>query len=368
MIRVLQVFASLNMGGAESRMMDVYRNIDRSAYAFDFLTMQLGAQYYEEEIKRLGGKVIKIAPPRDDGPFKNLRNMERIMREGNYDAVHAHTSYHCGTVMLAAKRAGIPVRISHSRTTGSKHSGLASKALLKTGKLLIKRYATDRLAISEEAGSYLFGSSDFTVLPNAIDLKKYENVDARPADGLRTEFSLTDAMPVIGQVGRFDSMKNHGFTLKLFSEYLKSHPSAKLVLIGDGPLRPEREADAESLGIRDRVVFTGVRGDVPIWMNLFDLLLVPSVFEGLGGVILEAQAAGTPVIKSDSFTDAADLHIGLVKKCALERPKDWLKAMEGQWPAPSKRSIDEAFYTTGYSLNSCINTMCAIYMNSKRKN
>lgn len=361
MIRVLQVFASLNLGGAESRIMDVYRNIDRTAYAFDFLTMQQEPQYYEEEIKSLGGNVIKIAPPREDGPLKNLRTMELVMREGNYNAVHAHTSYHCGTVMLAAKRAGIPVRISHSRTTGSKHCGIASKVLLITGKLLIRRYATVRLAISKEAGSYLFGSSDFTVLRNAIDLKKYEKMDAGLADALRAEFSLTNAMPVIGQVGRFDSMKNHGFTLKLFSEYLKAHPSAKLVLIGDGPLRAERESDAESLGIRDKVVFTGVRGDVSTWMSLFDLLLVPSVFEGLGGVILEAQAAGTPVIKSDSFTDAADLHLGLVKKCSLKRPEEWLDAMEGQWLVPSKEAIDEAFCTNGYSLASCVDAMCRLY-------
>lgn len=363
MIRVLQVLASLNMGGAESRMMDVYRKIDRTKYAFDFLTMQLEPQYFEEEIKALGGRVIKIAPPRQDGALKNLREMERVMREGNYDAVHAHTSYHCGMAMLAAKKAGVPVRISHSRTTGSKHEGIAAKALLKVGKVLIKRYATDRLAISAEAGKYLFGNSEYTVLPNAIDLSRYENITQEMLEALKTEFSLYDASPIIGQVGRFDSMKNHGFTLQLFSQYLKQHPKAKLVLIGDGPLREEREADAKSLGISDNVIFTGIRKDVPTWMNLFDLLLVPSVFEGLGGVILEAQAAGKPVIKSDSFTDAADLNIGLVTRCPLESPEKWLDEMDKTSKAPSPDVIREAFRVSGYSLGSCIDTMCGLYEN-----
>ena len=362
MIRVLQVFASLNVGGAESRMMDVYRHLDRSKFQFDFLTMQLEEQYFENEIRALGGKVIKIAPPRQSGTRANLKAMTKILKEGKYEAVHAHTSYHCGMVMLAAKRAGVPIRISHSRTTGSKHSGKKAQIMLGIGRFLINRYATDRLAISNEAGEYLFAKKIFTVIPNAIDLSRYEKRNDSVIEEQKREFSLLDADVILGQVGRFDNMKNHGFTLKLFKEYLKKQPKAKLVLVGDGPLREQREKETQELGLRDRVVFTGVRSDIPDWMYLFKCLLVPSVFEGLGGVILEGQAAGTPVLKSDSFTDAADLDIGLVERCKLDDLQSWLNALDHLPVAVERKAIVDAFDRTGYSLTSAVTSFCKIYL------
>lgn len=362
-IRVLQVFASLNMGGAESRMMDVFRCIDRTKYQFVFLTMQTERQYFEDEIRQLGGEVIKIKPPRESGVVHNLKEMTSIMREGHYDAVHAHTSFHCGMVMLAAKRAGIPVRISHSRTTGSKHGGMSSKLMLSAGKLLIKRYATQRLAISKEAGAYLFGKSVCYVLPNAIDLTKYEKAAPDAVQRLRNEFGIINTDLVIGQVGRFDPMKNHGFSLQLFSELLKDHPRAMLVLIGDGPLREEREHDAQRLGIADRVIFTGVRQDVNLWMQLFDVLIVPSVFEGLGGVILEAQAAGTPVVKSDTFTNYADLQLGLVSQCSLDSTSAWIAAIERKPQIPTQETIAAAFQKRGFSLGAEVEYLMRCYEN-----
>ena len=361
MIRVLQVFASLNMGGAESRMMDVYRYIDRNEIQFDFLTMQLEEQYYEDEIRRLGGRVIKIAAPRDSGTLQNLKELTKIMREGKYDVVHAHTSYHCGMVMLAAKRAKIPVRISHSRTTGSKRQGKKTQLMLKLGRFLINRFATCRLAISWEAGIYLFGKKQFTVLPNAIDLRKYEQVDDAAIAALKAEFHIADSDIVFGQVGRFDVMKNHQFTIKIFSALYKKCPNTKLFLIGDGPLRKQCEEEAAKLDCADRIIFTGVRSDVCHWMHIFHKLLVPSLYEGLGGVILEGQAAGIPVFKSDSFTDAADLGLGLVSRCKLNDIEDWLTKLETSAERPEKSCIVQGFYDKGYSLDASISTLTGIY-------
>lgn len=361
MIRVLQVFASLNVGGAESRMMDVFRCIDKEEFQFDFLTMQLEDQYFEQEIRSLGGNVIKIASPRDSGTVKNLKELSRIMREGNYDVVHAHTSYHCGIVMLAAKRAKIPVRISHSRTTGSKHQGKKAQIMLRLGRFLIGRFANQRLAISKEAGEYLFGHHSFSVLPNAIDLRNYEAIDQAVVASLKKEFGISDSDLVLGQVGRFDEMKNHGFTLELFSAYFRKHPNAKLVLIGDGPLRRQYEEVAARLACSDRIIFTGVRSDVAYWMQIFHKLLVPSTYEGFGGVILEGQAAGIPVLKSDSFTDAADLNLGLVCRCRLNNVEDWLLQLERELSVPSAAQIKAAFFEKGFSLDGEIHTLGEIY-------
>lgn len=351
----------MNMGGAESRMMDVYREIDRSKYEFDFLAMQTGEQFFDEEISRLGGKIIKIAPPRKSGAFRNLKVMTDIMKRGGYAAVHAHTSFHCGAAMLAARLAGIPIRISHSRTTGSKQSGTMAKLRLKIGRALIKRYATCCLAISTEAGKYLFGNAKFKVLPNAIDLSRYTDVNEIDVQVRRTEAGLQKEDFVLGLVGRFDRMKNQSFALRLLLELLKSMPHAKLVFVGDGPLRESVEEQAKTFSIADHVRFMGIRNDVPVWMNVFDVLLVPSLFEGLGGVILEAQAAGTPVVKSDSFTNESDLSLGLVSCCSLESIPQWIEAIRKSKRATEKDRIFDRFEERNYTLSSEIETLCCLY-------
>lgn len=360
-IRVLQVFGSLNMGGAESRMMDVYREIDRSKYVFDFLTMQTGTQFFEAEINDLGGKVYKIAPPRESGALKNLKEMTDIMKRGGYSAVHAHTSFHCGPAMLAAKRAGVPVRISHSRTTGSKQNGALAKLRLKIGRALIKKYSTCRLAISTEAGKYLFANAAFQLLPNAIDLSRYADVSEADIQSRRTEASLQQDDFVLGLVGRFDRMKNQSFALQILSELLKSEPNAKLIFVGDGPLRESVEAQAKALNLTEHVRFLGVRNDVPVWMHVFDVLLVPSLFEGLGGVILEAQAAGTPVVKSDCFTNESDLSLGLVSPCSLQSIPQWIEAIKRNYPSNNKDKIHARFEERNYTLSSEITTLCRCY-------
>lgn len=361
MIRVLQVFASLNVGGAESRMMDVFRCIDKDEFHFDFLTMQLEEQYFEQEIRSLGGNVIKIAPPRESGTLNNLKELIRIMREGNYDVVHAHTSYHCGIVMLAAKRAKVPVRISHSRTTGSKNQGVKTHIMLRLGRFLIGRYANQCLAVSKDAGEYLFGSKSFSVLPNAINLRNYEIIDYSYIATLKNTFGISDSDIVLGQVGRFEQMKNHSFTLQLFSEYYRKHPTAKLVLIGDGPLRQQYEEVAAQLECSKQIIFTGVRSDVPYWMHIFHILLVPSTYEGFPGVILEAQASGIPVLKSDGFSNATDLNLGLVCTCKLNDTEDWLNHLECNHYAPSDDQIKKAFYKKGLSIENEIHSLEEIY-------
>ena len=349
-IKVLQVFASLNMGGAESRMMDVYRKIDKEKINFDFLTMQEDKQYFEDEILSIGGKIIKIKPPRERGSFGNFSDIKRVLKVGNYDAVHAHTSFHCGLVCLAAFFAGIKIRIAHARTTGSKNPSFKNKIALILGRSLIALFSTKRLAISKMSGEYLFGNSEFEVMPNANDLDKYEHVTVEETEHIKTEFDLHNTT-IIGMVGRFDSMKNHTFALDFFAEYLKSHPNTKLVFVGDGQLREEIVAKINALKLTDNVILTGIRKDVNIWMHVLDILIVPSLFEGLGGIILEAQAAGTPVVKSNTFTNEADMNIGLVNAVPLEIEK-FIDAVNSglKLNSPDFSVIETAFNKRHYSL------------------
>ena len=368
-IRVLQVFASLNMGGAESRMMDVYRHLDKSEVKFDFVTLTKGDQYYVNEIEALGGTVFYIDSPRDVGIKKHISQLYECMRSGKYDAVHAHTSYHCGLVMLAAKLAKIPVRISHARTNGSQTQKNTIDITIKLGRFLINNFSTHRFAISKSAGEYVFGKkSHYEVVPNAIDVDKYFNVSPSEIEDLRNEFDLNEDSFVIGQIGRFDIMKNHTFTVKWFSQYVKSNSNAVLFFVGNGPLQDEIMDECNKLGISDKVFFTGVRNDVEKIIHIFNLLFFPSPFEGLGGVVLEAQAAGVPVVQSEAIPAESDLGIGLIKRCSLNDKLDnWNKAVDefSHTLIPSisdrKSAFDRAGYTIDSTVKKYVNTYRGLY-------
>ncbi len=354
-IKVLQVFGSLNMGGAESRMMDIYRNIDKKEVEFDFLTLSKDEnQYYEKEIKELNGKIIKIASPRDAGILKHIKELKKIMKEGCYDAVHAHTSYHSGLVMLAAKKVKIPVRITHARTTGSKQKNMLKKLFLKFGKYLINKNSTHRFAVSREAGKFLFNKKEFQVIPNAIDLKRYISNFA-DKNQIKNNLNIAEEEIIIGHVGRFDSMKNHKFIVEWFNQYRKSNDNIRLLFIGDGMLRKDIEKQVSDLGLSKYISFLGIRGDVPRLISVFDVLIFPSIYEGLPGTVLEAQASGVPVVGSYAIPNEADLGLGLLERLYLDESfQVWNDAVNGAIKKTkiSAEKIKKAFDKHGYSIKS----------------
>lgn len=368
--RILQVFASLDVGGAETRMMEVYRNIDKSKVDFDFLTMQLKDQFYEKEILNNRGKIFKIDPPRESGIFKNILNIYKIIKEnGPYDGVHAHTSYHCALVMIAAKLAKVPIRICHARTTNSKNTSYLSKLYLKIGQKIIGIFSTDELAVCKDAGLYLYGKNSIKnkkvkILPNAIDIKRFNSIPDKEISRLKLEYKIKDDFTIIGHVGRFESMKNHKFLIDLFKKYLIENEKSLLVLIGDGPLKKEIQELAKLKGIEESVLFLGIRQDVNKWMKIFDILILPSIYEGLCGVAIESQAAGTPVLISDTVTKEVDLNLGITKFLSLEEPiNNWIKGINEliTYDSIDENKILEKFYKKGQSIDSYIYKLNNIY-------
>lgn len=353
-LKVLQVFGSLNMGGAESRMMDIYRNIDRNICDFDFLTMQTDdGQYYENEINSLGGNVIKIDSPRKSGIFKHIVTLYKILKKGNYDAVHAHTSYHCGVVTMVAFFAGVKVRISHARTAGSKQKSKFKGVFLLLGRCLVNLFSTHKFAVADESGKFLFGNKKFEVVPNAIDTNKYLDVSIEEIGKLKSELNISKDKTVIGQIGRFDPMKNHQFTINWFSKFLKDNPDSILIFVGDGPLRRDIQQQCEILGIKQNVIFTGVRGDVPKLIHCFNVLIVPSIYEGLPGVVLESQICNVPAVVSNNITKEIDLGINMVTRCSLQASfAEWSKAIlkSISYRKASKDDRLQAFDNKGYSI------------------
>lgn len=366
---VIQAFGSLDAGGAESRMMDVFRAIDRSKYQFVFVSLDTSeGQFYEEEIRSLGAEIIKIESPRRTGVWRHFRQLHELFLSlksaGKADCVHAHTSYHIGIVLLAARRARIPVRIAHARTTSSiNRGGFANKLMIAVGKRLIKSFATHRLALNEETALSLYGSvSGIQIIPNAIPLKLYS--EALPAD---IYADIPADATVICHIGRFQPMKNHEFLLKLFAEYLKEHPCSWLILVGDGPLRRSTESLAEDLGIYDRVIFTGLRRDIPQILSRASVFVFPSKYEGLGGVVLEAQSAGVGCVVSDTLPRNVDMGLDMVDFVSLEASVAcWVEAIDNSLSKsrPDYEARYAAFDRRGFTLEHEIKLLTSIYENA----
>ena len=342
MIRVLHLVGTLDPGGVETWLMSVLRKSDRARVQMDFCTFAPGKGIFAAEAESLGSKVYSC--PMDQESRSLSRRFRAILREGKYDVVHSHVHYFSGAFLRWANQEGVPRRISHSHSThDGKRSSIVRRGYRSAMRFLIRRHATLCLAASQAAARALYGQdwkSDarVLVLHYGIDLRPFsETVDSR---AVRAELGLPQGVPVIGHVGRFVEPKNHSFLVEIAREVIARRPDCQFLLVGDGQLRSAVEAQIGSYGLSKNVHVTGTRHDVPrIMLGAMDAFLLPSIWEGLGLVLIEAQAAGLPCVASDrvpsevvilservtfaSITDGAevwrDLLLGLLGRPTLQR-------------------------------------------------
>jgi glycosyltransferase EpsF len=369
--RVLHVLRGMDRGGAETMIMNYYRNIDRNRIQFDFLCMSDEEHHYDEEIESLGGRIIHIPPPKKSGVLAHIRDMVSAMKGyGPFVAVHAHTLHHSGIVLLSARVAGIKNRISHSHSTSNVgEDRLIRKVYFSLMRLLIHKQATRLLACGEEAGRYLFDDRKYeegrvTVLPLAIDLELYRDLSIDDSMRKRHALSLENTSLVLGHVGRFAQPKNHMFFIPLLKQLRDLGVDCKLVLVGDGSLREEFEEEIANNELENYVKLLGVRSDIPELMNMLDVFLLPSLYEGLPVVSIEAQAAGVPCIMSDNITREVDMGLGLVNFMSLDSPiQDWTKlivSLQGV-KRPDYSLRREALRSRGYSIHDNVDMLYEIY-------
>ena len=376
MINIIQVFGSLNAGGAESRMLDVFRAIDRTKYQFIFVTLDTSDnQFYESEIRSLGGEIIKISSPRQVGVLKHLRQLREVfanLKTQGANVVHSHTSYHSGMVLAAAKAAGIKVRIAQARTTSSINKNtLSQKAMIAIGQRLLDIFATHRMALNEETAIALFGKRNYatgkvSIIKNAIPLKRFQ--DPKDCDDLA--FLPKDAV-VIGHIGRFSPMKNHRFLIDFYEEFYRKEPRAHLVLVGDGPLRKDIEYRVAEKGLTAKVHFMGLRKDIPSILKRVNLFVFPSIFEGLPGSVLEAKAAGIPCLIADTITPHVNMSLGLLKYVSLKAPMPkWIEyaSMLLMIEHPPYQLRYDAFNSAGFTLEYELKQLIAVYENAYNNN
>lgn len=353
MKRLLCILSGMNAGGAETFLMKIYRNLDRTEYQMDFCINVPEKCYYEDEILSLGGRVYRI-PAKSVSLRGFKKQLYEVIKANGYYHVLRITSSGAGFMDLKiAQRAGAGIRAARS-SNSSDGGSLKSEILHRLGRILYGRYVNVRIAPSDLAARYTFGRRMYekgfvNVLHNGIDISE-RGYDAEGRRKIRSELHISDDVRVIGHVGRFMTQKNHGFLLEIFSRYVKENENSMLLLVGGGELETQIRKQAETLGILDRIVFAGVRSDVPALLSAMDVFVFPSLYEGMPNAVIEAQATGLPCIISDTVTREADI-TGLVSYLPLGDAAAWADCI-AQLPVTLRTTPKKQFVANGYDIDS----------------
>lgn len=297
MERIAVVMGKMHSGGKKNLVMEYYRHIDRAEFQFDFICDTDSNAIPKEEIQALGGKVYEVAPYQHI--LKNIRQMRSICKQNNYKIMHGYNGTMNVFAMLVGKSCDIPIRINESISMGHRAD---KKTIIKNIlKPLSSLGTTHYMANGEVCGRWQFGNKAFddgkiAVFKTVIDTKKHDfNLELR--EKTRLEFGLSDNV-VIGHIGRITEQKNTLFIIDIFNEIVKLEPKAKLLLIGDGNLKEAMLQKIDAYGIKEKTLYLGRREDIDQFYNAMDCFLLPSLYEGLPVVGVEAETCGLPMFFS----------------------------------------------------------------------
>jgi glycosyltransferase involved in cell wall biosynthesis len=305
--RVLHLIKWLPRGGIETWLTHIFSRNNDFSVRNELLVMKEDIGPYEDRVRSAGIPIHVLPISNKLTWFSDFYHF--LKREGPFAVVHSHHDpIISGPALTAAKFADVPVRIAHNhaaRLMGEDYQALRHRVREGIGRKFVEFGATRRIGISDQAMWHLVGSgwqsrSDCSILLYGFDYSAYASARVR-AEALRSQYGLAKDAPVIGHVGRFDQVKNHPFLIETFARFSRVCPNAHMILIGRGPLESEVRADIAAHGLDDKITIVPGSDDVAAHMALFDVFLFPSFSEGLGIVVLEAQAAGTPTLMTDSL-------------------------------------------------------------------
>lgn len=316
MIRVLQIIGSLERGGAETFLVNLYRNIDRTKIQFDFAIYNEPSENgYYQEVVDMGAKVFFV-PSKSTGIVKNFKAVMKIVQENHYTMVWRYIDGCFGAIdLLAAKLAGSSETVLNSRNSYTE--GTPRLIMHYMIKPFLPLFVTKNYACGIQAGKWMFGRHPFEVINNGIDVESF-----RYNEGIRNQhrqaFNLQDKV-VIGHIGRFHYTKNHKLIIAIYEKFKETNSNSALVLVGTGELFPQIQQLVKEKGLEEDVLFLGSRSDVPEMLQMMDVFIMPSLFEGFPRAFLEAQAAGLPCVVSSTISKEVDV-TGNVSFVDLDAP------------------------------------------------
>lgn len=347
MERILHIGAErMGIGGIENFLMNVYRNIDREKYQFDFVVHSDIIADYDREIEQLGGRIYRV-PRLSQYPVQNLKQVFDIVKKGNYKIVQRHA---CASIMwtdlLMAKLAGARIRIAHSHS-----STCGFPTIHKIFCPVLEKTITHRFACGKVAGKWMYGEKKFNTIKNGIDTEKfiYEEtirMQMRELVGIKKQL-------VVGNAVRFDPVKNHEFLLKVFVELQNIFPEIVLLLVGDGELLENVKQQAKEMGISQNVIFVGASHEVNKWLQAMDICIFPSLYEGFPISVLEAETTGAYCVISDKVPSEINL-TGDVLQIPLEKTaKEWARLIADGYSSvrhKERRQYKDIIRKAGYDI------------------
>lgn len=359
--RIVHIVGKMDRAGAETMLMNLYRNIDRTQIQFDFITFTDREGDYDAEITKMGGKIVPILA---NNPIQRMLKLQKFLkRHPEYAIVHAHTLLSNAFHLLAAKGAGVKHRISHSHNTSNGQSSVVKKLYEKWALIINRKLATQKIACGRLAAEYLFGSKkDVWLLPNAVDVRKMIEVADKSRNYISQKFD-DNGLKII-QVGRLNNVKNHQFSLEIAQELKNRKIDFTLYIIGQGPLEDELKKKVRVLSLENNVKFLGMRTDITELMSSADYMIMPSLHEGFPVVLVESQTVGLTALVSDQVSTEVDLGLGLVKFLPLASVNDWANSLINlQTTKPNKQEITNSMKVHGFDVATNAATLTQFYIN-----
>lgn len=345
--------------------MNYYRAMDRNVIQFDFLKHRSENSYFDKEIEALGGKLFYV-PRANPLDLKYMSSIKQFfLAHPEYSVVHSHINCMSSLPLRAAQRSGVGLRIAHA------HSANQAKDLRYPVKIIcrdrIPRYANKLLACSEKAGAWMFGAAEFEVLNNAIDASCFA-FSPLSREKVRSSLGVGPDTLLVGHVGRFEPVKNHRLLLQI-AEHMDRASGGKVVfvLVGEGSLAPEMRETAKKIGVQRSVQFLGGRSDVSDIMSALDVFVLPSFYEGLPLVLVEAQASGLPCVISSEIATDCDFAGSSIKRLSPHAdPREWAISIEQIASLGDRFSGRPNVIKAGYDIADQADRLASIYLSGAR--
>jgi len=369
-IRILQVFGKMNRGGAEALIMSIYNSIDRDHMQFDFVVHTSDKCDYDKEIEQLGGTIYRIPRFNVINIFKYIQAWRAFfkMHHKDYKVIHGHMGATAAIYLWLAKQYGL-FAIAHSHNTKNTKKNIRYY-VYRFFSWPTRNIADHLFGCSDAAGKDRFGKNvlkkhNYKTIKNGINTEKFA-FDVGKRQALRTELGIEDRF-VIGHIGRFMTQKNHRFILDIFSKVRKINSDAFLLLVGDGSMRADIEDMADILGIKEHVKFAGVRADIPDLLCAMDVFLFPSLWEGLGIVLIEAQANGLVCIASDVVPKEAKVTNLLEYLSLSESSTYWANQVTKATQYKRSENTHKIVAQAGYDIADTIKYLQELYLGAYKR-
>jgi glycosyltransferase involved in cell wall biosynthesis len=363
--RILHILPQFQPGGGMERVvMNYFSQLNHDEFSFDVVTHKMEDRAYADDLSQEGGETF-VFPPMSLGNMRDVaRRFNNLLDERHYDVIHCHMANGAFIYLRIAKRHGIPIRILHSHQ--DHYADTWSHALRNIPLIAMgKRYANRHIACSEAAGAFLFGKGNYTVLTNGIDVESFRFSEI-VRDESRNNLGFSERQAVFGFVGRLAPQKNPLFVLDVFAACRKSFSNCKLVIAGDGELHEKMLLHGQELGVSDDIVWLGNVSNVSQIYQGLDILLMPSVYEGLPMTLVEAQAAGIRCYVSDTITEEAVISQFVAQESIDQPPEVWARRIISDLDANGlgDRAVGaQQVIDSGFDIRSSVKILKKVYLN-----